>query len=434
MKIIERIQAFDVVRGFAVIFMVILHTGLHEWLGAQELEGGEQQADPVMGFLIFFLTIAGVYSTILVAVNSYMFYRRIESGKNTPTQLTYYGLFLGIFLIALNFVFRIFLSGDSGWLYFLVKNGNPTFSEPFWLVSSSALTILGLNSILVPLIMRILNSRLTSGLKNRQVYVILFWMGSLILLLTLPFRWMGAPVVDSLIDSHRYVLAWILGCFVYDNFPLFPFVAYACFGAILGIALARKEKPKYILEYTWFQTIFWFGVGFLGMYSLGGIHPGLIYETSRIALLEDFFRHITQLGVVFLFFSLALSIVDFAPHDRKIRRIKGFRFITRYGMISLTVYIFEAFFSGLITGLLNLIPAFHNWNASLMWVIVLGVVLAGLWGVAAKFWEKVGYKYSVEWWLIWIAGKFSGKKSEKYQMERISQQDSSKLAEPEKIS
>ena len=38
MKLIERIHAFDIVRGFAVIFMIILHTGLHEWAGAQELK------------------------------------------------------------------------------------------------------------------------------------------------------------------------------------------------------------------------------------------------------------------------------------------------------------------------------------------------------------------------------------------------------------
>ena len=419
MKLIERIHAFAIVRGFAVIFMIILHTGLHEWAGAQELESDVGGTDPVMGLLIFFLTLAGVYSTILGAVNSFMFYRRIETGKNTPSQLTNYGILMGICLIVLNFIFRLGFSGDSGWVYFLVKTGQSTTFQPFWLVSSSALTILGLNSILIPFLLQIIHTHLSHGLKNRQSYVILFFFGCFVLLLTLPLRWWGAPLVDNLISSKQYFLAWLLGCFVYDNFPLFPFMAYAAFGSILGISLARKERASHILEYTWFQTLFWSGIGIIGLIPLGGIHPGLIYATTRLAILEDYFRHIAQLGIIFLFFSVALSIIDFVSSPRKERRVKGFRFISCYGMISLTIYMFEAFFSGLINGLLNLISSFQGWNATLGWVIVEGIILTLIWGVVAYFWERVGYKYSVEWFLIWIAGKISGKKSEKYHMERV---------------
>lgn len=418
-KIIERVHAFDVVRGFAVIFMIVMHTGLHEWLGAQELEGGSQDPDPLIGVLIFFLTLAGVYSAILGAVNSYMYYRRIESGRNQPKQLILYGCLLGSILILLNFIFRIFFSGDSGMVYFWIKTGESIPFDPYWLISSSAPTILGLNSIILPLILNAILKRTNVEKNFKRVYIILFVLGVLILVLSLPIRLYLTPFVDTLISQDHYLLAWFLGIFVFDNFPIFPLTSYACFGAILGIALARKEKSQFILRYTWFQAVFWFIVGIIGIMVGGGIHPALIYENSPAGLLEDFFRLTTQLGMVFIFFGMALMIVDYSPSQKKEKRIKGFKFISRCGMISLTVYIFEALFSGLVARIFNSIPSFDNWNASMVNVVLLGFGLVFFWGGLAKWWEKKAFKYSVEWWMIQLAGKLSGKKSEKYNLDRL---------------
>lgn len=52
----KRIYAFDFIRGIAVIFLIILHTGLNEWTSSAALEAGAQESDPVINVLVFFVT------------------------------------------------------------------------------------------------------------------------------------------------------------------------------------------------------------------------------------------------------------------------------------------------------------------------------------------------------------------------------------------
>ena len=52
----KRIYAFDFIRGIAVIFLIILHTGLNEWTSSAALVAGAQESDPVINVLVFFVT------------------------------------------------------------------------------------------------------------------------------------------------------------------------------------------------------------------------------------------------------------------------------------------------------------------------------------------------------------------------------------------
>ena len=127
----------------------------------------------------------------------------------------------------------------------------------YWFISSSSLTILGINSYIVPQILSIASSKfIKKGQKNwRAVYITLFSVGTIILLVTMPIRIFLAPVVDSMLQQNKTWLAalsWLLAIFVYDNFPIFPITAFACYGAILGIALAQRDRvpPKRVYMYT----------------------------------------------------------------------------------------------------------------------------------------------------------------------------------------
>ena len=58
----------------------------------------------VMSFLVFFVSIGGIYSAILGTVHAFMFYRRVDAGINKPRQLVLSGLTACIILISLNFL------------------------------------------------------------------------------------------------------------------------------------------------------------------------------------------------------------------------------------------------------------------------------------------------------------------------------------------
>ena len=96
-----RIKFFDVTRGWAMFFLIILHTGLHLWTGAEGEQSGAGPAGFLMSFLTFFVSIGGIYSAVLGAVNAFMFYKRVDSGENKPKQLVLSGLIAGFTLILL---------------------------------------------------------------------------------------------------------------------------------------------------------------------------------------------------------------------------------------------------------------------------------------------------------------------------------------------
>ena len=190
-------------------------------------------------------------------------------------------------------------------------------------------------------------------------------------------------------------------------------------GAILGIALARKESPIKITLYCLIQGIIWFTIGMIGLSSLGGINPSNIYLNTTEALLEDSYRQYGQLGTVFFYFLASLLLFDFISPEKQIKRTRYFKWLRRFGMISLTVYIFDSLISAIFREILNLIPFLDGWNESMLGVIIVGIFLAIVWGFFAYLWEKANYKFTVEWSILKIIEKLSGKKSDKYDLSRI---------------
>ncbi|MHA1584859.1 MAG: hypothetical protein ACTSWL_06365 [Promethearchaeota archaeon] len=422
----RRIYAFDVFRGFAILFMIILHAALHNWTGTGELESGTQQADLFTQILAFFVTIGAIYSAILGAVTAYMFTHRATSKRNSIKQLMLGGIITGLSLITMQYIFRGLLSADSGILFFLVKNGTFQIPDAEWFINSSSPPVLGWNAIIVTgvlvLIFKKYMKRDDEGnfsVKGNKPYYILGIIATLIMVITPFLRIWLDPIVASWIHTKYVGFAWILGFFVYDNFPLFPVAAFALYGAIVGLMLARKESPKIILTYSMIQSVVWLAIGLLGFQFTGGIHTDLILANTTPGLIEDTFRLYAQLGTCFIFFTLVLLLFEFIPEKKRFSRFNKFRFVTRYGMISLTAYVTEGIITIILRKIPDSIPVLAGWSDSLGNVLILGLISACIWGFGAILWEKVGYKFSFEWWIIQITRWLSGKKSDKYDLKRL---------------
>ncbi len=414
----KRIYAFDFIRGIAVVLLIILHTGLHEWTSSAALESGSQESDPIINIMVFFVTQASVFHTIFGTVNGFMIYSRVSSGRNTPKQLFLAGIIMAICLIFWNYLFRLLFSADSGILYFLIGTGEIHVPEPHWLISSSTLLMVGLNSIIIPGVLALLFMK-NNHSKARRNYWILGALGLLVLVLTPFMRDWFARDVETLMEQGKFISAAFLGAVVFDNFPIFPYAGFALMGSILGIALARNESRGKILLYVGIQGVFWFVIGMIGLQTLGGIDPSTIDLNTTEALLEDTYRQYGQLGISFLYFLLALCLFDYISPTTQARRTKYFPWLRRFGMISATVYVFESLLAATFRHLLNAIPWFGGWNESMGGVIFYGLFLACVWGLITYFWEKINYKFSLEWGLIQIIKIGSGKQSDKYDLTRL---------------
>lgn len=145
----KRIYAFDFIRGIAVILLIILHTGLNEWASSSSLEAGAQESDPVINVLVFFVTQAVVYYTILGAVNGYMIYNRIKSSRNSPKQIAMAAIVMGVTLIMWNFIFRLLFSADSGIIYFFIGTGEIQPIPAEHVIMTSTISMLGNSTIII---------------------------------------------------------------------------------------------------------------------------------------------------------------------------------------------------------------------------------------------------------------------------------------------
>ncbi len=367
---------------------------------------------------MFFVTQAGVYFTILGAVNGYMIYNRIKSNRNSPKQIALAALVMGICLIIWNFIFRFLFSADSGIIYFFIGTGEIQPLHAEHVVMTSTISMLGSSTIIIGCTLALL-FRKQGYKKSQRNYIILGIFGLFFLILGPFVREAFARIVEADIANGQYFRAILLAPWVYDNFPIFPYGGFSLFGAILGIALAREESQIKISLYCLIQGIIWLSIGMIGLNSLGGIDPSTIYMNTTDALLEDCYRQYGQLGTVFFYFLAALLLFDFISPEKQIKRTRYFKWLRRFGMISLTVYIFESLLTVLFRQILNLIPFFDGWNESMLGVILLGMFLAVIWGFFAFLWEKISYKFTVEWSLIKIIEKLSGKKSDKYNLSRL---------------
>jgi hypothetical protein len=367
--------------------------------------------------LFYLLTMAGLFYVVMGAVNSYMMYSRIKSKRNTIRQIAGSGAIMGVFLLASHYIFRWLLSADSGVLYYLIHDGKWTSPDPKWIIGTCTLAMLGYTSIMLPVVLGFL-FRHQGYKKQRRNYLILLISGTIILAVTPFIRDAFARDVVQFIELGKYVEAIFLGAFVYDLFPIFPYIAYGFYGAILGIALARGEDKKTVLGVLLVGGIFWLVLGFAGNSFYGGLDPTLYRDFSHTAIYNKTFQQYSQIGFFMIAVMIGLMIFDYIPEEKRRRRHAHFKFIRRFSLISLTIFLFEGLVMAVFRTVMDAIPIFDGWDDSLAIIALVAFGHVYLWAQAAKQWEKIGYVGSVEWFILKVIGWISGKRSEKFNLHR----------------
>jgi len=414
----KRIFTFDLIRAIAIIGVIFVHTVQHNWASTDAVEAGEQDPTLMVLVLFYLLTMAGVFYVVMGSVNSYMMYHRVKSGKNTIRQMVMSGLIMGVSLIALHYFFRGVLSADSGILYYLAREGEVILPAAKWLVGTCTLAMLGWTSIVVPAIMALLISG--RGLeKPRRNYLILGILGTGILIATPFLRDAFAPYTETWMGQGLYLQAGIWSHLFYDLFPIFPYIGYGLFGAMLGIALARGERRRDIAGILLVAGMILMAVGWVVSVFYGGPDPtNYLFKVSHTAIYMKTFMQYSQLGLFFLFIFGGLLVFDLLSPERRERRQKRFALLQKFSMVSLTIFLLEGVVNAVIRRVLDHIPWIEGWSESLGIVVLVALSYLLVWALIVHIWSKIEFVGSVEWTLLRVIQAISGKRSEKFNLKR----------------
>lgn len=255
--------------------------------------------------------------------------------------------------------------------------------------------IIGLSGFVVPTIM-ILLSRNSGFEKVRRNKIILGALAVTILAVTPSLSFALEPIVEDLFINGNYLGGFLLALLVAPYFPIFPIIAYALLGGILGISLARDDKKRNI-------TIFWLLFGF-AMLSIGNYL--LLTFLLRFEIYNFNFVRFMQLGVYIFIIIILLRLIDFKPEEKREKIVKNVSPIIMFGRASLTIFVFEAFVATIFHVTLDLINP--RWNTEAYVVLIFGVFNLAFWWGILYLWKKIDFKGSVEWTGVYVIKKLSG--------------------------
>ena len=403
----KRLYSLDIFRGIAIMMVIIFHRFMYDWPGVNfffEEDAGFLMM-PWLTAIMFFAGMGGIFSTISGVVTAYSTHNRISSGKGNKKMIFYAGLFSFLWLVLVDYIRKFLFSTKSYWeptdnyLFGIITGslleGTLVVPQLELLYYTSTLAIIGLSGFIVPTLM-ILLSRKGGIEKVRRTKLIFGTLAAIILVITPFLSIFLDPIVVDLFVSGNYLLGFLLALFVSPYFPIFPILAYALLGGIIGISLARDEKRRNI-------TITWIVVGFV-MLSIGNYI--LISALTRFSFYNYNFVRFMQLGVYIMIIIILLRLVDLKPEEKQEKIAKRFSPVIMFGKASLTIFVLEAFLATIFHVILNLI--IPGWNTEPFVVLIFGIFNLAVWWIILHFWQKKDFKGSVEWMGVYVVRKLSG--------------------------
>ena len=405
----KRLPSMDVLRGFAIVMMLVIHRIHYHWPQMNSRESLRTEMvgwqTPFLIMVIVLFTMAGVFYVISGLVNSYTKARRLAEEREGVRSIVRGGVFYGIFLLALHYMQRFFLVNGfvadlngfepqfaigqlNGWL----RNGGPVPFRWSQFTDPGTLSLVGLMTISLSLTLGALLRK--GGLKKKARNLrVLALLGILVLFLYPILASFLNPLYEQAYQSGRYGTAYLLGHWT-QTFGLFPYLGFAFFGAMVGLAMAQDSPKEKVLRWlgrgTWLSiAIALFGATFL-MLGDGGVHRGSS-DTSGVA---------AYLGLgIFLFFQrISLKHWEFAAEKKRKVRLDRLLWVRRFGRLSLTVYVLEPLLAELLNLFLRAVFG-QTWTQSFPAVLLMGLLCVLIWHGLLRFWQRLQFKGSLEWML-----------------------------------
>jgi uncharacterized membrane protein len=416
----RRIYTFDLLRGFAILAVVIIHRVFFDYY-AQFADASRIS----VGFFVFelFSSMAGIFFCISGAVNTYVNYGRLKEGKLSARQfllrsfvtavtLTIIGLLFRYFLlrtvdnvVSLNALGEVLSYNETGVLPYMILYGiYPSKFNILILFQIGTIQMIGYSILAVSIIL-VLYQKLRGLDDPRRLRRFFLILGIAIFLasgLTYEFLW--GPARQAIADEN-FLAIFFLHPLVYGQFPIFPHLAFGFFGAYFGVTFAQKDaEPKNVLRS---MLRFWIVLSVLGVLILAIVIPQELFDTWYFA----WGRKLLQLGFYFFLFWAGMKFIDYQPEGSRENRMNSLGPLVTIGRVTLTVFILEGVVAVSLQRLIA--PLWLDWNASVTNATLFGLINLAVWMVIITIWKRVEFVGSVEWLYAWVVRSLSGKKTSK---------------------
>ena len=426
----KRLLVLDWLRGGFITMVIFFHALSHLLFWNATLVGREEMSLWVLvpfAPIILLGTWAPIFALISGCATGYVFCNLVQqqqAGLSSGGRLGSYvrGVYwnsLALFLCSLFHMavlhYRVKFNGEIRHTFLTGSLERGYFAKGDWdfLFFTDAVALVAMAGIVIATTLGFLwRGR---GIERiGRTYVVLSVMGLL---------WFAlAPVLHAWLDTaffsavteRRLGASLLLKLIIGPPHSTFPNAGFALFGAVFGIALARHEDYRFIKAY---------GVGFGSFFLAAGLLilllSGVPLGPERIGTALPVQLHMVNLGLMLFVFTYLIKRFEYQDTRRRFELAEKTTGIRRFGLMGMTVYIFESFLC--VINMSWYMPLFEG--GTLLWRYVGLFGFAGMqllvWYCILRLWEKANFKYSLEWWVVTLVGWMRGRRSSRLEVQEV---------------
>lgn len=386
-------RGLDVLRGLGLFVLVTMHTAFYHFSGLYDLDlDNPPLIVTLIGFLLMF---AGMFAMISGLVHTFQNERKLNEHQLTPKKVFRYVLayFAGMMIIA----YAYFLFTGPGIVNMALRSMDESvivhwINTGTWIVPSLD-RILYIDS----LVMIAMNVLLVGGLvvafrkiDSARIKANLSLIGGVVFFAVSLIRIPLYNVYLEARDAFNWPVILALNWIVNKNNPILPYLAFALFGMWMAYLLIDRDR-KFNLKTSVVGSVLF----------VAGITAYIVLPETMLQRQIDpvwFAIMMAQIGLFVLMIAGFLRFYDF--HGRTPGRIS--RFFSRFSKGGLTVFFVESVVSAAFMAILRGFGLTINLDIPM--ALAYGFLLALGWGGVLILWEKVHYRYGIEYALShWLA-------------------------------
>lgn len=413
---IPRIISLDFLRGLAIFLVVISYqfSTMYDSTWMHDPVTLLQQPTIIIIFgaiLVFFGTFGSFFLLISMIVNFYSANKKIQKGVS-PERILLKQIFTGILMLIYAYLFEtvFHFHGYFGMIFF--QGAYPTILMKKRLFLFGTFHTIGWSMIILSIIHYFLILKPRSRGKNTyNLTLITYFILIITIYVSTPFltkfianNYDGFPGIiygDTQfnwppISASDFFRRMFYSFLVGQYQPMFPYLATAIIGVILGMTLAKENGVRRLPLFIFMGSVL----------LLPAEVIMLLKALKENNFLYDYFGVASKLYFLTLFVELAvigffLWLIEYRGKTQKFQRIS--RYWRRWGAISLTIYLLQ---------IISAVPRYifekiTNWpvatniifgGEALFWqVLVVTIFVLLFWEGIIRLWELVNFVGSFEW-------------------------------------
>ncbi len=414
----KRLLYLDVMRGFFIVYVIFIHA-----LVFRVFKGDLGYVDKIPTHVLIMLvpfiligTWGALFTFVSVTANSYVMRRTVEKGGRlgkAAGERVLSGVFVVLFHYFNMFLFahfgpqgdRVHRSLITGFL----ETGEWRLPSAHALYYSGTLLLIGLMGIISAALLYLL-WRKDGFHKDRRNLLVLTAI-AVILLFSFPFLYQRyEPLIPVMVAHGNYPGAVLLAWLLRPQFSIFPMGAFGIFGVMFGILLAKGTSRDKIRK-------FGYGSG-LSLILIDLVLLAVLGPPDLTKLVWPITLYLFNLGALILLATFLMMRLDFSSDEERKRRARRTLWIRRFSMVALTVFVLESTIAVLWSHLFEYLwPGLFPFNAAGVIAYLAAVLLT--WFLIVWMWEKYGFKYSFEWFLVRIIGRLRGRRSGRMNIDEV---------------